>query len=223
MIRLHHVSASRSFRILWLLEEMGLSCDISHYSITDGSLRDPDFLKISPAGRVPALEVDGKVIFESPAIVQYLCESRPLSGMAPGIDHAERVDFLQWLSFAETQASILASLNLQVVFLRPPAVASPAVVKLDVARLRKTLKPLEEVLATQEWLLASGFSAVDTMLGYNLFAVKYFVEMDAFPNVLAYIERIEKRPAYQSARALDGEQEFYSKDFYPVPEGGTGD
>lgn len=221
MIRLHHVSASRSFRILWLLEELGLSCNIQHYRITDGSLRDPEFLKISPAGRVPALEVDGRVIFESAAIIQYLCETRPLSGLAPGIDHAERIDFLQWLSFAETQASILASLNLQLVFLRPPAKASPVVVKLDVARLRATLKPLENVLNEQDWLLKSGFSAADTMLGYNLFAVKYFVNLETFPSLRAYIGRIEERSAYQRARAQDGEQEFYSKGFYPVPESGA--
>ncbi|SHH83996.1 glutathione S-transferase family protein [Cognatishimia maritima] len=214
MITLHHVAASRSFRTLWLLEELGLPYAVKHYKITDGSLRDPGFLAISPAGRVPALEVDGKVIFESAAITQYLCESRPLSGLAPKQDEAERVDYLQWLSFAETQASIIASLNLQMVFLRPPAEPSVAVLKLEVARLKLTLRPLEELLGQQDWLLASGFSAADTMLGYNLTAVPFFVDLADFPNIRAYVERMQARPAFQRARAQDGAQEFYSKPFY---------
>lgn len=63
MIRLHHIAFSRSFRILWLLEEMGLKTDLRPYSITDGSLRATEFKAISPVGRVPALEIDGITIF----------------------------------------------------------------------------------------------------------------------------------------------------------------
>lgn len=217
MITLHHVAAARSFRTLWLLEELELPYEVKHYRITDGSLRDPEFLAISPAGRVPVLEVDGKVIFESQAITQYLCESRPLSGLAPKQDESDRIDYLQWLAFAETQASIIASLNLQMVFLRPPAKPSVVVLKLEVARLKATLRPLEALLGTQDWLLESGFSAADTMLGYNLFAVPYFVDLTDYPNIRAYMDRMEDRPAFQRARANDGEQEFYSKPFY-APE-----
>jgi len=217
MITLHHVAASRSFRTLWLLEELGLPYAVKHYKIHDGSLRDPAFLEISPAGRVPALEVDGKVIFESQAITQYLCESRPLSGLAPKQDDPERVDYLQWLAFAETQASIIASLNMQMVFLRPPAKPSVIVLKLEVARLKATLTPLEAVLVGQDWLLEAGFSAADTLLGFNLFAVKYFVDLAEYPNILAYMDRMEARPAFKRARANDGAQEFYDKPFY-TPE-----
>ena len=217
MITLHHVAAARSFRTLWLLEELGLPYDVKHYKITDGSLRDPAFLEMSPAGRVPALKVDGKVIFESAAITQYLCESRPLSGLAPKQDEPERVDYLQWLAFAETQASIIASLNLQMVFLRPPAKPSVVVLKLEVARLKTTLRPLEVLFGKQDWLLESGLSAADTMLGYNLFAVPYFVDLADYPNIRAYMDRMQARPAFERARANDGTQEFYTKPFY-APE-----
>lgn len=217
MITLHHVAASRSFRTLWLLEELGLSYDLKHYKITDGSLRDPAFLAKSPAGRVPALEIDNQVIFESAAITQILCESYPDAGLAPQVDDAERAAYLQWLSFAETQASILASLNLQMVFLRPPAKPSVVVLKLEVARLKATLAPLDTVLGTQDWLLGSGFSAADTMLGFNLFAVPYFVDLEPFPNLRAYVDRMSAREAFQRAKAADGKQAFYTKPFY-APE-----
>ena len=217
MITLHHIPYSRSLRIMWLMEEMGLGYEVQRYAITDGSLRTPEYLAKSPGGRAPALEIDGTVIFESPAITEYLCETRIEHGLGRLAGDSERIPFLQWLSYAETQASIIASLNLQMVFLRPPAKASPVVLKLEVARLRGTLNVLEDALGDQDWLLPSGFSAADTMMGFNLFAVPFFVELDPFPNVRAYIDRIKARPAYQAALAKEGPQTFYAQDFYPVP------
>lgn len=218
MITLHHIPFSRSFRILWLLQEMGQDCALKQYAITDGSLRAPEFKAISPAGRVPALEVDGATIYESGAIVEYLCASQPEHGLGRVLGDADYIAFLEWLHFAETQASILASLNMQHLFMGSPSLAAPATMKIEAARLKATLKGMERKLAGQEWLLPSGFSAADTMMGFNLFSARYYVRLDEFPNILAYMARIEQRPAYQAARARDGEQQFYSKDFYAVPE-----
>lgn len=218
MITLHHIPYSRSMRIMWLLEEMGLSYNVHTYAITDGSLRTPDYLAKAPSGRVPALEIDQDALFESPAITEYLCEIFPEHGLGRLAGDPERIAFLQWLSFAETQASTLATLNLQMVFLRPPAKPSPVVVKLEVARLRASVKVIEQALGDQDWLLPSGFSAADTMLGFNLFAVPFFIDLEGFPNVRAYIDRIHARPAYQAMMAKEGPQTFYAQEFYPVPE-----
>lgn len=218
MILLHHIAFSRSFRILWLLEEMGLTSDLRHYSITDGSLRAAEFKAISPVGRVPALEIDGITIFESTAIVEYLTETRTEHGLGRLAGDPERVNYLEWLGFAETQASIIASLNMQHLFMGDPTPASPVVLKLEAARLGATLKAINHALSDRDWLLESGFSAADTMMGFNLFAAPYYVHMDRFPKVQAYLKRIEARPAYQAARALDGAQEFYKKDFYEVAD-----
>ncbi|MGX9349931.1 glutathione S-transferase family protein [Shimia sp. W99] len=219
MTVLHHIPFSRSFRILWLLQEMGLEADLRLYSITDGSLRASEFKAISPVGRVPALEIDGVTIYESAAIVEYLTETRPEHGLGRLPGDAERVAYLEWLGFAETQASILASLNMQHLFMGDPTPASPVVLKLEAARLAATLKAMDRALADREWLLPSGFSAADTMMGFNLFSAPYYVHMDKFENLRAYVKRIEARPAYQRARELDGPQEFYKKDFYEVPNG----
>lgn len=218
-ITLHHIPASRSFRILWLLKEMGLDCALKHYAITDGSLRTPEFKALSPAGRVPALEIDGVTIFESGAIVEYLCASRPEAGLGRVYGDGDYVAFLEWLHFAETQASVLASLNMQHLFMGTPTSAAPATMRLEAARLKATLKGMERKLEGQDWLLPSGFSAADTMMGFNLFAAQYYVRLDEFANLRAYMARIEARPAYQAARAEDGEQQFYTKDFYEAPDG----
>ncbi len=217
MITLHHVPYSRSFRTLWLLEELGQDYDVVSYSIRDGSMRTPEFLQKSPAGRVPALEFGDEVWFESGAITSLLCERFADVGLAPEVNSPERAAFLQWLGFAETQASLIEALNLQMIFLRPPAKPSPVVVKLFVARLKASLQVLDDALSDQEWLLKRGFSAADTMLGFNLFSAKFYVDLSPFTAVTAYMDRIEDRPAYQRARAKDGVQDFYDKPFYPVP------
>jgi len=218
MITLHHVAFSRSFRVLWLLEELGLEFDVKTYSIRDGSLRDPAFLAISPGGRVPALQIGGQTLFESGAIVQWLCEQHPKAGLIPDVGAPERAAFLEMLGFAETMASLIENLNLSHIFLRDPAQASPTVLKLTTARLGATLAGLEARLGAQEYLLSTGFSGADAMMGFNLFAAPYYVKMDPFPQLRAYGERLEARPAFQAARARDGEQDFYSQDFYSIPE-----
>lgn len=218
MLTLYHVPFSRSFRVLWLLEELDLDCEVRTYSIRDGSLRDPAFLAISPAGRVPALELGGTVMFESGAIVQFLCEQHPEAGLAPPAGAPERARFLEMIGYSETMASLIEQLNMQHLFLRDPSQASPVVIKLTTARLAATLGGMEALLEGQDYLLPTGFSAADVMMGFNLAAAPYYVRMDPFPRLRAYCDRLEARPAFQAARARDGEQDFYTKDFYPVPE-----
>lgn len=213
---LHHISSSRSFRTLWLLQEMGITPELRMYSITDGSLRTPDYLAKSPGGRIPALEIDGATIYESGAITEYLCETRPEHGLGRAPGDAERIPYLEALHYAETQANLIASLNLQWLFLRDPADRSDTVVKIEARRLAGTLMPTEKLLSQQDYILPSGFSAADTMMGFNLRAAKRYVRMEPFPNIRAYVDRIAARPAYQSALELDGEQQFYGKDFYEV-------
>lgn len=215
MIRLHHVPWGRSFRVLWLLQEMGITPEIERYEIGSRKMRE-GLLERSPAGRIPALEIDGITVFESAAILQYLCESRPEHGFGRAPGHADRVRYLEAMGFAETMASLIEQLNLNHLFLRPPAKPSPAVVKLNTLRLGDTLRALDGMIAG-DYLLPSGFSAADAMLGFNLFAAPFYVPMDPWPNLQAYWARLQARPGFQAAAAIEGPQIFYACDFYEVP------
>lgn len=217
MIRLHHVPLARSFRVMWLLEELGLDYELRCYSIRDGSMRSPEFLALSPAGRVPVLEHHGAVWFESGAILQLLCESYPEAGLAPVPGDAARARYLEILGYAETMGCLLENLNLNQVFLRPPARPSPGVVKLLHARLRAVLAAMEARMEGDH-LLATGFSAADIMFAYGFELARYYVDLDAYPRLMAYWARLRERPAYRRARERDGEQDIYRQPFYPVPE-----
>jgi len=218
MIALHHVPLARSLRVMWLLEELGLDYEVRYYSIRDGSMRSAAFLALSPAGRVPVLEHHGAVWFESAAIVQLLCETYPEAGLMPALGSAERARCLEIFGYAETVGCLLENLNLNQVFLRPPAQPSPVVVKLLNARLRTSLAAMEARMEA-DYLLPSGFSAADVMFAYGFELARYYVDLAAYPRLMAYWARLRARPGYSRAKARDGVQDIYTQEFYPVSEG----
>jgi len=218
MIKLHHVPQARSFRTLWLLNGMGLEFEVAYHSFFDKSLRHPGYLALSPAGRVPALEIDGRVLFESGAITEYLVETRAEAGLGRLPGHFERPDWLEWLHYAETIGQHIAILTQQHIVLREDWMKSPVVMKLEAKRLEKALEVVERVVAQRDYLLPSGFSAVDTNIGYGVRMARYFVPADLMPSVAAYYERLAARPAFRKAVEMDGEPQIYLNDFYPVPD-----
>lgn len=213
---LHYVPGARSFRILWLLQEMGITPDLTAWKIEDGSMRRPDFLAKSPAGRIPALEIDGQVIYESGAITEYLCETRPEFGLGRAPGDPERIPFLEAMHYSETIGHLIAGLNLQWVFLRNPEDRSDTVVKIEARRLAAALAPVEATLARQDHILASGFSAADTMFAFSLTAAGRYVRLAQFPYIVAYNARMAERPAHQAALALEGPSAIPGEDFYEV-------
>lgn len=122
------------------------------------------------------------------------------------------------LAYAETMGCLLENLNLNQVFLRPPAQPSPVVVKLLNARLRAALAAMETRLEGDH-LLPMGFSAADVMFAYGFELARYYVDLSAYPRLMAYWARLRARPAYIRAKARDGVQDIYAQEFYPVPEG----
>lgn len=203
-------------RTLWLLEEMGLDFDLVLHRF-DRELQSDEYLAISGAGRVPALEHDGLCLIETGAITEYLCETFPTPLFrAPG--DPERAMWLQWLHFAETIGQHLAVLTQQHIVLFPEA-RSVGVMKLERRRLEKTLSVIDQVLDGQDYLLASGFSAIDTNVGYAVHIARHFTPLREFANVSGYYDRLHARPAFQAALPGADADLLYERDFYDIPAG----
>lgn len=209
-IILHHVPGSRSQRVLWLLHELGVDFDLCVWPF-DRALRSEKFLALNPAGRVPALEMDGRSYWETGAIVEILCER--FGRLGRDLGDAERADWLIWLHFSETISQHSAALTQSHVMLREDWMRSPTVMKLEAARVGKCFDAIEARL-TGDWLL-SAFSAADVAVGQAVVMARHFHRIGARPRMAAWMARCEGRAAFQAA---DAEPGLYAQDFYEVPD-----
>lgn len=222
MITLYHVPQSRSMRVLWLLNELDVEFQLVEMPF-DKSLRRPEFLSLSPAGRVPALEIEGERMFESGAMVEYLCERYPERGMGRAPGDMDRMAWLVWLHFAETVSQHAAALTQQHIALYDDAMRSPVVMKLEAARLLKCYAAIEARLSTpvenRDYLLTSGYSAVDICLGQAVYMAQHFATLDGFPETAAWFARLSERQSYQDALPGPESGRIYTQAFYPAWEG----
>ncbi len=218
MIVLHHCPQTRSMRSLWLLNELGVEFETVVHGF-DKSLRDPSYLKLSPAGRVPALEIDGEQLFETGAITEYLCERYPQAGLGRLPGDPERAQWLVWVHFAETMSQHIAALTQQHIMLYDDTMRSPIVMKLEAARLLKCYGAVEARLAeTGEYLLPSGFSAADISVGHAVYMGQYFARIEDFPKLASWFENICSRPGFKAALPTKDDTVLYAKPFYPAWE-----
>ncbi|MEL7092221.1 MAG: glutathione S-transferase family protein [Pseudomonadota bacterium] len=218
MITLHHCPQTRSMRTLWLLHELDVPFDVVTHPF-DKSLRDPSFLRLSPAGRVPALEWDGQTYFETGAITELLCEAFSPSGLGRPAGHADRGAWLTWVHFAETISQHAAALTQQHVALYDDTMRSPIVMKLEAARLGKCYAAIEAHLtdAKADYLVPGGFTGADISVGQAVYMAKHFAKTDAFTALSDWYARITSRPAFQSSLPAAG-QGIYAQDFFPAWE-----
>lgn len=217
-LRLHHCPETRSQRVLWLIEEIG--CDVEVVTHAFGpDLHGPDYRAIHPASRVPALEIDGHVLFESGAMIELLCEMFPQAGLGRAPGDPERAEWLQWVHFAETVSQHSAALTQQHVALREDWMRSPTVTKIEAKRLARCFATLEAALQGRDHLLASGFSAADIAVGQAVAMSRHFVKPGDYPALEAWWNRLRDRPAYLRAAPQPGQARLYDRPFYPpLPE-----
>ncbi len=218
MIRLHHCHQTRSMRSLWLLHELGVRFDVVVHPF-DKSLRSIDYLALNPAGRVPALEIDGRVIWESGAITEYLCERFPEKGLGRGSGDPERADWLIWVHFAETISQHTAALTQQHIALYDDAMRSPTVMRIEAKRLEKCYGALDRRLMGRDWLLDSGFSAADIGVAQALYMARRFAKPEPFPALSAWYGRATDRPAFRKSLPPKGADLLYTRDFYEAWDG----
>ncbi|MFI5397955.1 MAG: glutathione S-transferase family protein [Candidatus Binatia bacterium] len=201
-MKLYHCPQTRSIRIYWLLEELGVPYDLVRLDFTPASLKDPEYLKVNPLGKIPSIQDGDLTMFESGAILEYILEKYGKGRLAPAPGAPARGPFLQWVHFAEATAMPPLADIAQHSLFKPESERLPAVVADARKRLAAVLDVLEKALAGKQYLLGAEFSAADIMMGYSLLLTKWFGSLsDTYPNVTAYLQRLEQRPALQKVLA----------------------
>jgi glutathione S-transferase len=199
-----------------LLHELGVEFEVITHPFGK-NLRDADYLARSPAGRVPALDMGGRSIFETGAITEVLCEKYSPNALGRSFEHEERADWLIWVHFSETISQHSAALTQQHVALYDDSMRSPIVMKLEAARLAKCYDAIEGRLAelgeSGQYLLPSGFSAADISVGQAIYMALHFAKLDAYPLTSAWYERLTQRAAFKASQPLDGDR-LYPQDFF---------
>lgn len=201
-MKIHHLGHSQSERIVWLCEELGVPYEIEKYTRDAVTRLSPPELKaLHPLGAAPVLEVEGILLAESAAIVEFILARHGRGRLQYGAEHPDFASYLYWFHFANG--------NLQPTMLRTMIVGRcglapdhPVLTSLQ-GRLDKVFALLEERLAQNEYLAGNEFTAADIMSVFSLTTMRLFhpVDLTPYPNIRAYLQRIGARPAYQRAMA----------------------
>lgn len=208
MITLHHLNQSRSMRILWLLEEIKQPYTLKRYFRDAKTRMAPAELKqIHPLGKSPVIELDGKVIAESGAIVELLIQQFA-PHLAPEIndpDFAEHLaDYLQWIHFSESSAMLPYLLNMfngielkqgtKLVFLEHYAQAE----------FDKVFGYVNDYLADKDFLVANRLTGADFMMGFVLHGLVYNLHLgDKYPNFQRYVDGLTQLESWQKAADIE--------------------
>jgi glutathione S-transferase len=213
MIIVHHLNDSRSQRVLWLLEELGLPYEVKRYQRDAKTMLAPAALRaIHPLGKSPVIEDGGVKVAETGAIVEYLLDAYGQGRLKPPAGTEAGRCFTYWLHYAE--GSAMTPLLLKLIFTQIPKrspffvrpVANGIARKVDAAMIGPQIAAhtayWEAELARSEWFAGEAFTAADIMMSFPVEAAGSRVGYGAGkPRLKAFLTRIHARPAYQ--RALD--------------------
>ena len=203
MVTIHHLERSRSDRIIWLCEELGIEYEIVQHQRDPDTMRASESLwEINPLGKSPVIEHQGKVIFESGAIIEYLLSVFDSNRLRPAPDSKAYIDYLQWLHAPE------ATMTLPILM---PMLCSAMGIKSELMPLfadneTQTLyRYLESELAKRDYIAGDSFSAADIMLSYTLMMAQSLATtvpdevFASYPAINSYLARLKSREAYQLA------------------------
>jgi len=221
MIVVHHLNNSRSQRILWLLEELGLEYEIKPYQRDQQTmLAPPELRAVHPLGKSPVVSVDGLTLAESGAIIEYLSDRYGAGKLAPASNTPERVPYLYWLHFAE--GSAMSPLLLKLIFDRIKGPQTPFLVRplarsiadkvlglMVLPNLKRHLDYMEGELAKAEWFAGNTFTSADIQMSFAVEASRLRAGLDeSRPKLMAWLRKIHERPAYKRALERGGKYDF---------------
>ncbi|UJR55177.1 glutathione S-transferase family protein [Dickeya zeae] len=204
VIKLHHLNESRSTRILWLLEEAQLPYELIRYQRNPQTQLAPEELKaIHPLGKSPVVEIDGKVVAESGAIVEYIIR-RYAPHLAPDEQDESYVEYLQWIHFAESSAMLPVLLKVFNQFEKKSGQTLHFLDDYADTEFRKVFSYLDDYLASREFIVGQHLTGADFMLGFVVqLVIERFNLGQQYPHIARYVKRLADTPSWQRAKHLD--------------------
>jgi len=222
MITVHHLNNSRSQRVLWLLEELGVPYEIVKYQRdAQTMLAPPELVKVHPLGKSPVITDGGVTVAETGAIVEYLLETHGVGRLRPAASTPEALRFRYWLHFAE--GSAMPPLLLKLIFDRigsgqgmpffvkpvAKAIANKVKALMVEPNLKRQLDFMEAELGKSEWFAGPDFSAADIQMSFPLEAAHQRAGLDASrPRLMAWLKKIHARAGYKKALERGGPYSF---------------
>jgi glutathione S-transferase len=201
-IKVHHLNNSRSQRILWLLEELGVSYEIIHHqrdAVT--SLAPPELLQIHPLGKSPVIEDNGRIVYESAAIVEYLYERHGGGHLVPARGSDDHIRYLEYLHFAE--GSAMTPILLNIYTSRLGEAAEPLHPRIN-QQLESHFQFMEDQLLSSGWFVGDALTGADIMMSFPAEAAVKMGRAADKPKLTAYVAKIHARPQWQAALAKGG-------------------
>ncbi|MFT4064543.1 glutathione S-transferase [Paraburkholderia sp.] len=221
MLTVHHLNNSRSQRVLWLLEELGVPYEISRYERDPNTLLAPPELRaVHPLGKSPVITDDGLTIAESGAIIEYLVDRYGAGRFAPAPGTPERLRYTYWLHYAE--GSAMPPLLLKLVAQRIAAAPMPFFAKPIARKIAATLQSnfvdpqlqlhlgyIDKELGATGWFVGHDFTAADVQMSFPLEAAAARSGLQSqLPAIAGFLQRIHARPAYQRALERGGKYDI---------------
>jgi glutathione S-transferase len=205
VITVHHLNDSRSQRILWLMEELGLPCEIKHYKRMETRLAPPELKAIHPVGKSPVITDNGRVVFESAAIIDYIIRRHGGGRLAPDPASPAYDDYQMWLHYAEGSAMLPLMLNLYVSRLGEGA--APLQPRIE-SELANHLGYLDGHLKGRNYLVGDGLTGADIQMSFIPEIAEVYGKRAPHKHLDAWIRRLHERPAWKKALEKGGPYRF---------------
>lgn len=198
----HHLNNSRSQRILWLLEEIGAPYEIKYYDRdATTNLAPPELVAVHPLGKSPVVEDNGRVIIESGAITEYLCERHGGGHLIPERGTDDHISHLEWLHFAE--GSAMTPILLRIYTARLGEAAAPLEPRIN-QQLDAHFSYMESRVGDSGHFIGDSLSAADIMLSFPAEIAIMQGMAPRYPKLAAFVNACHARPAWQRAREKGG-------------------
>lgn len=205
MIKLHHLNKSRSKRIIWLLEELGVDYDVIPYQRDATTSLAPAALKqVHSLGKSPVIEDDGQIIIESGAITEYLIGKYSLqyndTALAPSKESPDYVAYLQWLHFAESSAILPLLLKL---FINKDGCDTHFISDYADNEINNVMTYFDQSLAHKRYLVGDTLTGADIMMSFIVEIITNNGQLAAFKNVQRYADQLATHPAFIKAQQIE--------------------